>query len=62
MVRRRAYDPRAVGSKPALATFEEIIFRQGVKTNCSSLYPGVQMGARSVVMNAVCGLHPAKCY
>ena len=41
MVRRRAQDPRVVGSIPALATFEESILGQGVSTNCASLHPGV---------------------
>ena len=41
VVKRRAYDPRAVGSIPALTTFEVSILGQGVSTNCASLHPGV---------------------
>ena len=55
MVRYRAHDPRVVGSKQALAAFDESILGQGVSTNCASLYLGVQMGTWSVVMSAVCG-------
>ena len=33
VVKRRAHDPRVVGSKPALATFEESILGPGVDTN-----------------------------
>ena len=40
MVRRRAYDPRVMGSKPALATFAVSISGQGVSRNCASLHPG----------------------
>ena len=36
MVRRRALDPSIVGSKPALATFEENILGQGVNWTCPS--------------------------
>ena len=36
-----ANDPRVVGSKPALATFEESILGQGANTNCVSLHSGV---------------------
>ena len=35
MVRRRAYDPRVVGSIPALGTFEVSILGQGVSKNCA---------------------------
>ena len=41
VVRRRAHDPRVMGSIPALATFEDSILGQGVNTNCASLHPGV---------------------
>ena len=39
MVRHLAHDPRVVGSKPALATFEESILSQVVNTNGASLHP-----------------------
>ena len=55
VVRRRAQDPRVVGSKPGPAKFEESIHGQGVNTNCTPLHPEVQMGMWSVVMNAICG-------
>ena len=42
VVRRRADFPSVVGSKPALATFEESILGQGVNTNCAFLHPGVK--------------------
>ena len=41
MLRRRAYDPRVVSSKLGLATFEESMLGQGIKTHCASFHPGV---------------------
>ena len=55
MTRRQAQNPRVMGSKPALATFEDSILGQGVNTNFAVLHPGVWMGTRPVVMSAVCG-------
>ena len=43
VVRRRAYNPRVVGSIPALATFEDSILGQRINTNCASLYPEILM-------------------
>ena len=36
MVQRQAHNPKVVGLKPALATFEDSILGQGVNTNCTS--------------------------
>ena len=41
VVPRRPHNPRVVGSKPALATFENSILGQGINTNCASLHPGI---------------------
>ena len=39
--RRQAHNPNVLGSKPALATFEDSILGQVVNTNCASLHLGV---------------------
>ena len=62
MVRCRAYDPRVVGSKPALATFEENILGQGVNTNCASLSPPWNINGYLIRSYERCvWLHPAIC-
>ena len=60
MVRRQAQDPRVVGSKPALATFEEGTLGEGINTLWLSPPRGIN-GYLIRSYENLLRLHPAIC-
>ena len=61
MVWRWAYDPRVVGSIPALATFEVSILGQGVRTKFVSPQPRSIRGCIVRSYERRLWLHPTIC-